>query len=202
MASEAAGTDAGGDHDRLLPKINWGWLLGRGVLAILLGIVAFLFPLSALFAFTMVFAVFAFVDGIFSLVSGIRGARGEAERWWTLILRGLVGILVGLLFVLMPVVATISYALATLALVAIWSMFVGAFELAAAIRLRKAIRGEWLLAVSGLLSILLGIATPFVLIINPGATILSVAWMIGLYALAAGIVLVVQGFRLRSGSPP
>ena len=186
-------------EDPLLQR-NWGWLVLRGVLALALGILAILFPASALFAFTLVFAAFAFVDGIFSLISGVKGARRKEERWGALILRGLVGILVGALFVLMPYVATISYALASLALLAAWSIFTGALEIAAAVRLRKEIRGEWLLGLSGLLSVLLGAAIPFVIIRYPAATILSVGWMIGIYALAVGIILLVLGFKLRRSS--
>ena len=178
---------------------NWGWIVLRGVLALLVGIVALLFPLPALFAFTMLFAAFAGVDGLLSLISGIRGARAKQDRWSTLILRGLVGILVALIFVLMPGVATVGYALASLVLISVWSILVGLLEIAAAVRLRKEIEGEWLLGLSGLLSVLLGLAIPIVLMIHPAATILSVAWVIGVYALIAGLVLIVQGLRLRSG---
>lgn len=181
---------------------NWSWLVLRGGLAMVLGVSAILFPASALFAFTMVFAAFAFVDGLLSLVSGIGGARRKEEGWWALVARGLVGLLVGTLFVLMPYVTTLSYALVSLALLAVWSIFTGAFEVAGAVKLRKEIKGEWLLGISGLLSILLGLAIPVVLALYPAATLLSIAWIIGVYALAAGIVLVVQGVRLRGGSAP
>lgn len=179
---------------------NWGWLALRGGLALVLGVLAIIFPASALFAFTMVFAAFALIDGLLSLASGIGGARHKHEKWWALIARGLVGILVGILFILMPYVTTIGYALASLALVAIWSIFTGLFEIAAAVKLRKEIEGEWLLGLSGLLSVLLGMAIPIVLALYPAATILSVGWLIGVYALAAGIVLIGQSFRLRRRS--
>lgn len=200
MSDASASLDDAGKEEMI--RANWGWFVLRGVLAIILGLVALVMPRPALLAFTMVFAAFAFVDGLFSLASGIRGARRKEQRWGTFVLRGCVGIVVGMLFVLMPFVATISYALATLVLVALWSILVGVFEIAAAIRLRKEIRGEWLLALSGLLSILLGLAIPLLLMAYPGATILSAAWIIGIYALAAGIVLLLQGLRLRSGRQP
>ena len=114
--------------------------------------------------------------------------------------RGLVGIAAGAVFVLMPLVTTISYAIASLALLAVWSIFTGVFEIAAAVKLRKAIRGEWLLGLSGLLSILLGMAVPMALAVYPTATVLSMGWVIGVYALAAGIVLLLQGLRLRRRS--
>lgn len=176
---------------------NWAWFVVRGVLALIVGALAVLFPLSALFAFTMVFAAYAGADGLLSTIAGARGAMRNIERWWTLVLRGIIGIAVAVLFVLMPFVATVSYALATLGILSAWAIIAGALELAAAIRLRKDIEGEWLLALSGVLSILLGLAIPVALVVTPLATILSVAWVIAGYAIIAGVVLIGLGLRLR-----
>jgi uncharacterized membrane protein HdeD (DUF308 family) len=92
---------------------------------------------------------------------------------------------------------TVGYAVATLVLLAAWSITAGILEIAAAIRLRKELEGEWLLGLSGALSILLGIGVVVLFALYPVASILSVAWMIGVYAIAAGLVLIVQAFRLR-----
>ena len=198
-AREAA--ERGGSN--LLFRNNWGWMLARGVLALILGALAIIFPASALYAFTLVFAAFLFVDGTLSLASGIRGAARSEDRWWAYLLRGIAGLIVGILFVLMPLIMTIGYAFATLVLLAAWSITAGILEIAAAIRLRKEIKGEWLLALSGTLSILLGFGVMILFAPYPAASILSVAWMIGVYAIAAGIVLIVQAFRLRkpAGAP-
>jgi len=176
---------------------NWGWFFFRGVLAIALGVVALLFPFSAVIAFTILFAAFAFVDGIASIISGIVGARHKEERWWLLVLSGLVGVAVGVLFILMPGLATLTYAIVNLALVAAWAIITGVLELTAAVRLRKEIKGEWLLALAGIFSIALGIVFVWIMLSDPLATLLSVAWIIGFYALAAGVVLVIQALRLR-----
>ena len=184
----------------LLFRNNWGWTLARGILALVMGVVAIIFPASALYAFTLVFAAFLFVDGIFSLVSGIRGADESKDRWWAYLLRGVAGIAVGVLFVLMPLVMTIGYAVATLILLAAWSIIAGILEIAAAIRLRKEIEGEWLLGLSGTLSIILGAGVVILFALFPVASILSVAWMIGIYAIFAGVVLVAQALRLRKGA--
>ena len=187
--------------DGLLQR-NWGWFMLRGILALTLGVIAILSPATALWAFTLVFASFAFVDGICSVAAGVRGARATDDRHWALILRGAVGIIIGVLFLLMPVVTMISYAIATLALLAVWSIGTGTFEIAAAVRLRREIRGEWLMILSGILSIQLGIANPLLLLFYPEATILSVAVMIGAYAVAAGGVLIALGLRLRHRRRP
>jgi uncharacterized membrane protein HdeD (DUF308 family) len=195
MTNAHAAAERGGSN--LLFRDNWGWTLARGILALILGVLAIIFPASALFAFTLVFAGFLLADGALSLASGIRGATRKEDRWWAYVLRGVAGMVVGILFVLMSFVMTVGYAVATLVLLAAWSIMAGIFEIAAAIRLRNEIEGEWLLGLSGALSILLGIGVVVLFALYPLASILSVAWMIGVYAIAAALVLIVQAFRLR-----
>lgn len=179
-----------------LPVHNWGWFMVRGVLALLLGVVAVLFPLGAVFAFTLIFAAYCFVDGVAALAAGIRGARAH-ERWGALVFQGTVGILVAVVFLIMPIVATVTYAYLTIALLAFWSIITGVLEIAAAIRLRREIEGEWLLGASGLISLLLGLGILLLVMPVPAATLLSAAWLIAIFAFASGILLVAQALRLR-----
>lgn len=179
-----------------LPMHNWRWFMLRGVLALLLGLAAVFFPLSAIFAFTMIFAAYAFIDGVAALGAGIHGARAH-ERWGALIFYGLIGILVGITFLVMPVVATVTYAYLSIALLAFWSIVTGILEIAAAVRLRREVEGEWLLGISGATSCLLGIGILVVVLPYPATTILSAAWLIAIFAFASGILLVAQAFRLK-----
>jgi uncharacterized membrane protein HdeD (DUF308 family) len=170
----------------------------RGVLALLLGLGAIVFPLSAVFAFTMVFAAYCFVDGIASLVAGIRGGQDPGHRWGALVLSGIVGILIGILFLLMPLISTIAYAFIVLVMLAGWAIITGLLEIGVAIRLRREIEGEWLLGLSGAISVLLGIGVIVLVIPYPAASILSAAWLIAFFALGTGVVLVAQALRLRA----
>jgi len=176
---------------------NWGWIVFRGVLALALGVVSFLFPLSALFAFAMVFAAYAGADGILSMVAAVRGARRKEERWWAYVIRGIIGIATAVLFVLMPEVMTVGYALVTLVMLAIWAIVTGTLEIVAATSLRKEISGEWLMGLSGALSVVLGIVIIILLVLDPLTTLPSAAWVIGSYAIFAGVVLLGLGFKLR-----
>jgi uncharacterized membrane protein HdeD (DUF308 family) len=182
----------------VLPVHNWKWFMLRGVLALLLGIGAIVFPLSAVFAFTMVFAAYCFVDGVASLIAGIRGGREPGHRWGALVFSGIVGILIGVLFLLMPLVATVTYAFIVLVMLAAWAILTGILEIAVAVRLRREIEGEWLLGLSGAISVLLGLGVIVLVIPYPAASILSAAWLIAFFAVGTGIVLVVQSLRLRS----
>jgi uncharacterized membrane protein HdeD (DUF308 family) len=167
---------------------NW-WLLAiRGVAAILFGIGAFLWPEITLAVLVLLFGAYALVDGIFAVVAGI-SVRKEQERWWMMVLEGVAGIIIGVLTFLWPGVT----ALVLLYLIAAWSIVTGAFEIAAAIRLRQEIEGEWLLALAGIASLIFGV----LLAILPGPGALALIWLIGSYAIVFGILMLVLAFRLR-----
>ena len=93
----------------------------------------------------------------------------------------------------MTLFVPLATALALLWVVAAWAVVSGAFEIAAAVRLRREIRGEWLLVLSGALSLFLGL----MLVLMPGIGLLTLAWMVGAYLLASGLVLLLFAFRLR-----
>jgi uncharacterized membrane protein HdeD (DUF308 family) len=163
-------------------------LIVRGVLGVVVGVLAFFWPGITLAALVILFGVYAFLDGIVNLTLGFSRAHGEGRSWGRVLL-GCAGIAAGLLTVLVPrltLFVLIMY-------IAAWAIIRGAVELAAAIRLRHVITGEWLLALSGMLSILFGL----LVFIFPGAGALTIAWMFAIYAFAVGILLIALGFRLR-----
>jgi uncharacterized membrane protein HdeD (DUF308 family) len=188
----------GGEAPRILPMHNWGWFLFRGILALILGILGILFPFSAMTAFIFLFALFAFVDGVSLLISGIAGATTHRERWWGLVVAGLVGIAVGVIYIAWPALSTFSYALVLLLMLAVWAIVNGVGQISAAIRLRKDIEGEWLLGIAGVFSILLGGAILVVTALVPGASILSIGWIIGFWALLVAAALITLALRLRA----
>ena len=168
---------------------NW-WLLAlRGVLGILFGIGAFVWPGATLAALVLVFGAYVFVDGIFAVIAGI-GMRRQLSLWWLVVLEGLAGIILGVLTFRSPD----TTALVLLSFIAVWSIVTGAFEIATAVRIRKLIENEWLMILSGVVSIIFGI----LLIAQPGAGALAIVWLIGAYALIFGILTLMLSFRLRS----
>jgi uncharacterized membrane protein HdeD (DUF308 family) len=172
---------------------NWWVVLVRGLVGILFGIVTFFAPGITLAALVLVFGAYAFVDGILTLVSAIR-RRSTTDRWWILVLEGIAGILVGIATLFVPGIT----ALVLLYLIAAWALVTGVLELAAAIRLRKVITNEWLLALGGIVSILLGV----LLIAAPRAGALAVVIWIGASAFVFGALLVGLSLRLRSLGTP
>src|SRR6185369_16473445 len=113
---------------------------------------------------------------------------GKSRAWGVLVF-GILGVIVGLYAFFYPGVT----ALALLYLIAAWAFVRGIFEIVMAIQLRKEISYEWALIVSGLISIIFGI----VLVANPGAGALALVWVIGVFALLFGIMMIVFAFRVR-----
>jgi uncharacterized membrane protein HdeD (DUF308 family) len=167
---------------------NWWALLLRGVVAVIFGIVTFFVPGLTLAALVLWFAVFVIIEGIFNLIAAAKAPAGQ-KRWWSLLLAGLVSIAAGVVTVMRPAIT----GLFLLYLIAAWAIITGVLQIAAAVRLRRQIAGEWLLGLSGALSIAFGV----LLYAYPVAGALAVAWIIGAYAFVWGIVLIALAFRLR-----
>ena len=170
-------------------SLNWSALAIRGVIAIAFGIIAFLLPGLTLGALILLFAAYAIVDGVSHVITGIRQRSGDGPDG-LMILGGIVGIAVGVIAVILPGVT----ALFLLALIGAWAIVTGAAEIVAAYRLRKAISGEWLLALQGIISIAFGVYVW----LFPGAGALAVVWLIAAFAIASGVILLMLAFRMRS----
>lgn len=167
---------------------SWWSLVLRGLAAIAFGVLAFVWPTITLTALVFLWGAYALVDGAFAIAAGVK-SYGERKRWWVLLLEGILGVAAGLLAFVIPGITALVF----LILIAAWAVVTGAFEIAAAIQLRKEIKGEWLLALAGVASILFGIA----LIINPSVGALAVLWLIGAYSIVFGVLLIALGVRLR-----
>ena len=175
----------------ILPALttNWWALLLRGIAAVLFGLAALFWPGLTLFVLIVFFGAYTLVDGIFAIVAGIRGSGG---RRWLLLAEGVLGVLVGFIAFFSPGMTALVF----LYVIAAWAIFTGILKVVMAILLRREIDNEWTMALSGLLWVLLGV----VLTVLPGVGLLSLAWLIGVFALGAGLALLVLAFRVR-GQP-
>lgn len=169
---------------------NWWALALRGVAAIVFAIIAFFWPGITATALIYVFGVYAFVDGIFALVAGLRAARYHG-RSGALLFEAVLDIVIAVMVFAWPGPALV----AIIYLIALWALITGVALTIAGIALLR-VSDEWLLVVSGFLSIVLGI----VLFVQPAAGVVALSWWLGAYALLFGIVLLSAAFRIRHHS--
>jgi len=178
-------------------KPKWGWILLSGLVTVAFGLLAFWVPLGAVYAMTLLFGAYALADGVLSIISAMHNKGRDKNYFWPLILRGVLGVFAGAIVLILPGLSAVSLVAFAWAMLAIWSIVTGAMELVAAIRLRNEIEGEWMLGLSGLVSLGLGVAIPIVLWNNPAAGIITMGWMIGFYALLHGILEIALALALR-----
>jgi len=168
---------------------RYWWVVAlRGLIGIIFGILAFIWPGITLVVLIAFFGAYMFVDGVFALVQAIR-LRHERERWPMLLLEGILGIAVGLITYFWPGLTAIAW----LYTIAAWAIITGVLEIVTAVRFRKIVQGEFLLILTGLISILLGV----VLALMPLAGLLAWVYLIGAYAIVFGALLIGFAFRLR-----
>jgi uncharacterized membrane protein HdeD (DUF308 family) len=168
---------------------NWWSLAIRGNLGIVIGLISFVWPGITLMALVFLFAGYALVEGLVSFTGAVRAAQAH-ERWAALLIEGLLGIAAGIITFLWPGIT----ALGLVYVIAAWAILTGVAEVVAAVRLRKYISGEWLLALAGIASVAFGVLVAAV----PMAGALVIAIWFGAYTMFFGIMLLVLGFRLRT----
>ena len=145
-------------------------------------------PDIALTVLVLLWGAYALVDGGFALVIGVQG-RTYYRDWWVTVLEGVVSIIAGVVAFMWPGVT----AVALLYVVAAWAVITGMLEIVAAIQLRKEINGEFWLGLSGVLSVALGV----LLAVYPGAGMVSLLWVLGIYAIVFGGALIILSFRVH-----
>lgn len=167
------------------------FVITRGVVSVVIGIVAFVWPGVTIGSLIGLFALFALIEGAMNLYLGVGRHLGRNLPWGQFF-QGLFGILAGLVTFMWPSVT----AQVLIFLIGTWAIFNGILQVVAAVRLRKIIRGEWILALGGAVSMVFGM----VVIGRPGAALVGLSWSLGVYAVLQGLLLIALGMRLRGVS--
>ncbi len=173
---------------QLLVK-NWWVILLKGILLILFGVLAFINPGATISILVTWFAIFMVADGLISLAGVLMNWKTEEDKW-LLIAEGIIGILFGLLVFRSPE----DFARFVGFLIAFWAVFIGMARIAMAIQLRKEIKGEGWLILSGILSILFGV----LVFAQPGIGVTTMLWMAAIFSVLIGLLLVFLSFKLKN----
>ncbi len=170
---------------------NWGLLMIRGIASILFGIAAIVLPGPTLTAIILLLGGWFVVDGLLTALGAILHRKVDSS-WVLLLLEGLIGIIAGVAALVFPgITATIL-----LYFFAGWSIATGVLEIIAGIRLRNT-EGSWILIVGGILSIVVGV----IAFVAPGATALTLLAIVGIFAIAFGVAMVILAYRAKNWLP-
>ena len=168
---------------------NWWLVVLRGILAILFGLTAFVWPDITWVVLVLMFGIYTLVDGLATVGTGLSRTK-DSPRWWAFLVEGLISIAAAVVVLIWPELTAFIMVL----LIAGWAVLTGILEIIAAIRLRHEINNEWLLALGGSVSIALG----FLLFLRPVAGGLAIIWTVAAYAVIFGVLLIALGFRLKN----
>lgn len=169
---------------------NGGWIALRGICALIFGALTLMLPGVTLALLVIVWGAYALVDGVLALTAGLR-IRDNGRPLWSLTIVGLLGIVAGVVTFFWAGLTALTLIL----FIGSWAIAIGLFQIIAAVRLRQHIRGEWLHALSGLQSVVFGLAV----MLRPGAGAIALTWLIGWFAIFFGVMLLAMVFRLQSG---
>jgi uncharacterized membrane protein HdeD (DUF308 family) len=161
-------------------------LLVRGGLAIVFGVLALLWPAITALVLALVFGVFALADGVSAIVHAFH--HDDRPHRWVTLAGGLLSVVAGVFALVWPGITVVALAL----VIGVWAIVTGVTEGVAAIRLRHQIRGALLLGIGGLISVIAGV----LVLLHPLAGAFGIAFVIGIYALLYGILLVTLAGRL------
>lgn len=158
---------------------DWWVFAIRGIAALVFGVLAFIWPETTLTVLVFLFGAYVLVDGASLLVALARGEAVARRHAWAVGIMGVLGIVAGVVTFAWPGLTALSL----LYLVALWAIAMGTFQVVAAIVLRRELEGEFWMALGGVASIVFGAF----LIVSPGAGLLSLVWLVGLWTVVFGV---------------
>lgn len=168
---------------------KWWCLLLRGLFAIIAGVISVMHPALTIFILVILLGVNALIDGLVCVFMGFKGGEG-GRTWWEMIVLGLIGVGFGIATLAWPGLT----AVVLLTIIAFWAIVRGVVEIVVAIRIRKEIEDEWLLGLSGAISIAFGA----MLLAKPIAGLAAIGMVIGVFLFFFGAMAIALSLRLRS----
>ena len=172
---------------------SWRELAWRGAISLVFGIIAAFWPGLTLLWLMTLFAAYALISGSASAIAAVKNRQSNRD-WWLLLLLGIMSVAAGVLALIYPDRTAVFLVL----LIGATALASGIVDIVMAVRLRKVIRGEALLILNGIISVAFGVFVFFF----PGAGALALIWLISIYAIASGVLLLALAYRARQWKIP
>ena len=163
---------------------NWWVLLLNGALLFVAGVLIFSIDWTVRELATFMGALFIFQGLTEALTTGIDARVRQAN-----VIAGLLSIAAGILILVWPTPGLLAVAI----VLGAWLIVMGTFAISGAVAARDVLPDWWLLLIIGLLEIPLGVLA----LANPGATLVALITVAGIWAVAIGVMRVVLAFEVK-----
>lgn len=170
-----------------LTRYSWAMII-RGIIAILFGVLALFWPDITIELLVFLFAFYVLFDGIIAIIAAI-SSMAHHKQWWAFLLEGLLGIAAGIFALILPAVTLFVL----IYIIAAWAVITGLMEIIAVFSVGWDEGTKLLIGLAGLVSIILGL----IIFLYPSASLLVLSWLIGIYALLFGILLMIFGVQVK-----
>jgi uncharacterized membrane protein HdeD (DUF308 family) len=162
-------------------------LIARGILAVIIGIIALAWPSVTVLALVIVFAVYAFIASGMEAMRAFSSAKAGPVIGHLLL--GLADLAAGVIALAWPGPTALVLAL----IVGTWAVIAGLVEFSAAFASGEPAGTRAMLILGSLVTVAFGV----VLCARPGVGAITLALLFGLFNLTAGIWTLAQGIELR-----
>lgn len=171
-----------------LCKRTWWIFLIGGIAAVVFGILAFMQPGAALLVLSIYFAAMVLVDGAMNVWGAL--SNREKDGWWILLLLGIIGVVAAGYALFHPALSITAFIL----VVAFTAILFGGLLLALGFKIRKETEREWVLYLTGAMSLLFGV----LIVVRPMEGSLSVVYLIASWALILGVLKIWFAFKIKN----
>ena len=165
---------------------SWGWVLAFGIITLLVGILTVAWPGRTVLVVAVLFGIQLFVAGIFRLVMAFTD-KGEGHRV-AYALIGIFSILVGILCLrhLFQTVAALALILGI-----VW-VIVGVMDFFAGVFIKGMPQRGWTIFMG-----VLGFVAGLVVLMQPAISLVTLAWVLGIWLIVYGTMEIIASFGLR-----
>ena len=168
---------------------SWWLILLFGIVSTLFGVMALVNPMAAGASLTWAIGILAVAEGVVGLIGAFNRNSGVSRGWMVFYA------LISLVFGAMAIANPVSMAASIVMVAGAWFLVSGVMRVVFAIRVRKEIDNEWMLILSGALSVIFGVV---LLLGDPLANIVTLLWLFAVLAIGFGVMTVILAFRLRN----
>lgn len=173
---------------RLLMKKYWWVMMLRGIIALVFALLAIFWTDLTLEILVVLFAIYAIGEGVFAIAASIQASK-KHEQWGVFLLEGVLGIIAGVFILTWPGISIMIFVY----LIALWALLTGLAEILIGASVELSPTARSMIVIVGVLSLILGV----VMLAYPAATIIVLIWLLGIYALIAGIAMIVFSVELK-----